>query len=223
MAVMRHQRARLVVLEGIDGSGKTSLSGEIANTLIRYGLKVIQTRQPTALPSGRCVRRIARAGRTSNSLSAALYKDRRAHYCVTLRPAFQSADVIICDRYFYSSIYQAKNMRDLRSRLEFYRRLLPIPDLAFLLLPSVMAARRRILSSGRRLDGFETRMALYRARYYSLRSYREIVLCTTNLPLNSLASFCISKILTKCGAVRNRTRQGSNVTAHLSPSVYHHE
>jgi dTMP kinase len=205
MSVARHQRARLVVLEGIDGSGKTSLSREIANALILYGLRVIQTRQPTALPSGRCVRRIARAGRSSNSLSAALYKDRRAHHCVTLRPAFQSADVIICDRYFYSSVYQARDIRDLRSRLEFYRRLLPIPDITFLLLPSVMVAKRRILSSNRRLDSFETRLALYRSRYYSLRSYREIVLCTANMPLSSLASFCISKILTKCGAIRNQT------------------
>ena len=159
-ALARHQRARLIVLEGIDGSGKTSLSREIANALIRHGLRVIQTRQPTALPSGRSVRRIARAGRSSNSLSTALYKDRRAHYYVTLRPAFQTADVIICDRYFYSSVYQAINIRDLRSRLQFYRPLLPIPDIAFLLLPSVMVARRRILSSSRRLDSFEARLAL---------------------------------------------------------------
>jgi dTMP kinase len=204
MRATRHQRARLIVLEGIDGSGKTSLGNKIAHALTDYGLRVIQTRQPTKLTSGLSVRRIARTGRSSGSLSNALYKDRRTQHFVTLRPAFQIADVIICDRYFYSTVYQARNARDLRSRMAFYRRVMPIPDITFLLLPSVMVARHRIFSSGRRIDSFERRLPLYRSLYYSLRSFPEIILCTKNLSLNCLASFCVSKILTKCGPIRNQ-------------------
>jgi dTMP kinase len=196
-------KARLIVLEGIDGAGKTSLSRVLTTALEFHGLKVSKTRQPTDLQTGIRVRRIARAGRSSASLSRALYQDRRAHHYAVLRPAFQTADVIICDRYFYSSVYQSKSIRELRSRLATYRRLLPIPDITFILLPSAMEARRRIVSSSRKIDGFEQRLAIYHDLYFSLRDSREVVLLTQHLPPASLAQICISKVLTKCGVFQN--------------------
>jgi dTMP kinase len=201
MAMRSHKRARLVVLEGIDGAGKTLLSRELANALISHGLTVLQTQQPTNLPSGTSVRRIALTGRSSSSLSRALYKDRRAQHYAILRPAFQRVDVIICDRYFYSSVYQSQRIREVRRGIAFYKRILPIPDITFLLLPSVMEARRRILSANRRMDGFERRLSFYRQFYYSLRNQREIVLYTKNIALDTLVELCVAKILTKCGVI----------------------
>jgi dTMP kinase len=206
MKFLHRQRARFIVLEGIDGSGKTALSAQIANALTSRGLKVVQTHQPTKLPSGQSARRIARSDRSSERLSNALLRDRRTHYYLTLLPAFRSADVIICDRYFYSTVYQSKNVRDLKRRVAFYRRALPIPDITFLLLPSVMIARQRITSSGRKIDVFEGRLSAYRALYSNLRGYPEVVLCTKKLSLRCLTNFCVTKILAECGAIQNKAR-----------------
>lgn len=198
--IRHHQRARLCVLDGIDGAGKSTLSYLLAKKLRRHGLNVVLTRQPTDLPSGVSVRRIARTTQSSGSLARALLQDRRAQHYAILRPAFQRTDVIICDRYFYSAVYQSKNIRQLHSQIAIYRRLLPIPDITFLLVPSAMEARRRIKTSKRRLDIFEQKMHIYLKLYWSLRRYQETIFLSKNLPIGALIELCVSKIRTKCGA-----------------------
>lgn len=202
----RH-RALLIVLDGIDGSGKTSAAVMVARKLGRRGLRVVNTSQPTRLPSGISVRRIARSGRSSEKLRRALNYDRRLHRYLEILPALRSADVVISDRYFYSAVYQARHVDELRKEIAHYRRFLPIPDITFLFLPSVLIARERIAHSGRKIDAFETRLSTYRRFYYHLRGYHEVVLCTKNASLSALTNFCVSKIIAEFGASQNKARK----------------
>jgi thymidylate kinase len=198
------RRARLCVVDGIDGAGKTTLARELASSIADYGLRVTLTRQPTNLVSGTHVRRLATTRPSARALAQALIQDRHAQYYSIFRTAFQISDVIICDRYFYSAVYQSKNISHLHSQIAFYRRFLPIPDITFLLLPSTMEARRRILESNRKLDRFEQTMHSYHRLYYSLRKHHEVVLLSKRQPLSEIRELCVSKILTKCGIFGNQ-------------------
>lgn len=197
------RRALLCVLEGIDGSGKSTLSNLLAERLRRHGLKVALIRQPTGFLSGISVRKIARSNPHARGLAAALFRDRINQRYKALRPAFQSTDVIICDRYFYSTVYQSRNIADLYSRLAVYARLLPIPDITFIFLPSALEARRRIIFSARRIDAFEQKISFFHRLYFSLRRRREVTLITQHLSLESLIELCATKILNRCSITRN--------------------
>ena len=198
MSERRQGRAQLIVIEGIDGAGKSTLSRALATNLQQLGLSVRLASQPTAYATGIRVRKLARANASREALTQALILDRRAQYYKVLRPAFRNAHVIICDRYFYSSVYQSTSIAHLRSQIAFYRRNLPIPDITFVLLPTPFEARKRILMSGRKLDRFEQNIARYHRLYLSLRSYRETAFLSSHEPLVTLVKACSSQILAKC-------------------------
>ncbi len=57
----------LIVLEGIDGAGKTTLRDGLAARLERAGHEVVRTKEPTDGPLGKRIREIAKAGRETVS------------------------------------------------------------------------------------------------------------------------------------------------------------
>lgn len=114
MSQTMNDRGRFFVLEGIDGSGKTTQAERLERHLLAQGRRVWRTAEPTELPTGLALRE-ALSGRVKKSeceMAVLFVEDRIAH---NLHPtcgieAKLSAGIdVICDRYYYSTLaYQGQ-------------------------------------------------------------------------------------------------------------------
>ena len=147
-------RGRLIVLEGIDGSGTTTQTERLVEHLRRRGRTAVSTREPSAGPIGRLLRevllghhRISRDvsldGRTMAMLFAA---DRFDHLQREVEPILAAGNDVVSDRYLMSSLaYQAEEAD--REWVALLARGVRPPDLTILLdIPIEVAARRRLLA-----------------------------------------------------------------------------
>jgi dTMP kinase len=145
-----------VVFEGIDGSGKTTISNRVASALRERGLKVEHLREGGAFASRvtQGIRDFCRDARNMALTPRAellLYVARETQLAEeVLRPALARADVVIADRYFYTAEVLAGAGRDMQPS-----EIRPIidaaagglwPELAFLIDtdPSVARGRRKV-------------------------------------------------------------------------------
>ena len=108
-----------VVFEGIDGSGKTTISNRVAKALRERGLTVEHLREEGAFASKvtqgiRDFCRDARNMALSPRAELMLYVAREVQLAdEVLRPALARADVVIADRYLYTAEVLAQAGRDL--------------------------------------------------------------------------------------------------------------
>jgi dTMP kinase len=164
--------AALLALEGIDGSGKTTQAGLLAGALKGRGFTVVLTREPTSGPAGQRLRRYLSgpARHLSPAEELALFvRDRRDHVARVIRPALAAGQVVITDRYYYSSVaYQGALGLDPGRILAENEAFAPRPHLVFILtLPPALAVarlsgsprRRRQVSEGQ--DYLEQVAAIY--------------------------------------------------------------
>ncbi|MDD1716529.1 MAG: dTMP kinase [Methanolinea sp.] len=96
----------LITLEGIDGSGKSTLFSRLQDSLA--DLSPVFTREPGSTWIGECVRR-AIAEEADPVAEALLFAaDHAAHLGAVIRPALQEGRIVISDRYSDSRYaYQA--------------------------------------------------------------------------------------------------------------------
>jgi dTMP kinase len=125
---------KLIVFEGIDGSGKTTQLKRAANWLTKAGYRVVALLEPTYGPHGRRLRESARTGRLSPEAERDLFVlDRRWDVETNIQPALAAGKVVLLDRYYFSSIaYQGArglDPADIRARSEA---IAPPPDLVLL-------------------------------------------------------------------------------------------
>jgi len=142
------RRGWLIVLEGIDGSGKSEQAHRLARWLRSERHTVVSTREPTDGEWGRTYRAWAR-GEFEASPDEVLRwfaEDRREHVAQVIAPALERGDVIVCDRYRDSTrAYQAAQGID-RARLAelFAGDEFPAPDLVLWLRVPVATALARL-------------------------------------------------------------------------------
>jgi dTMP kinase len=101
---------RLVVVEGPDGSGKTTLAGDLARRLERDGHEVVALREPGGTELGEQVRDIVKHApyRVGDRAEALLFAAARAQLVdEVIRPALERGKIVLLDRHVDSSvIYQ---------------------------------------------------------------------------------------------------------------------
>ena len=141
-------RGRFLVLEGIDGSGKSEQSRRLVAWLEASGHRVVSTREPTDGAFGRRYRAWARGEfeATPEQVLALFLEDRREHVKAVIRPALEGGAIVVCDRYKDSTLaYQAAQGID-RERLRalFDGTEFPAPDLVLWLRAPVAVALARM-------------------------------------------------------------------------------
>lgn len=103
------RRAAFIVFEGIDGSGKTTISNRVADELAARGLRVVHVRAGGRLASevAESIRQFTRDQRNVGLqpfTEFLLYVAReRQQLEDSIEPALASADVVIADRYFFTA------------------------------------------------------------------------------------------------------------------------
>lgn len=178
----------LVVLEGVDGSGKTTLARALAERLGERGHTVVTTREPTDGPFGRRIRALAQAGRRSEVSPEEelelFQKDRAEHVRGLVLPALARGEVVIQDRSYFSTVaYQSERGLDPEALLAAGEAIAPRPDLLLVVdVPAEVAVARIRGSRGGATDDFETLEALRRVRQVFLGFAGAVVLDGTLPP-----------------------------------------
>ncbi|MGE3468272.1 MAG: dTMP kinase [Pyrinomonadaceae bacterium] len=95
-------KGKFITLEGIDGSGKSTQMGLLADALRGRGLEVITTCEPGGTPLGRALR--AAFLETSEQVTPmaellAFAADRAQHVEHLIKPALKVGKVVVSDRY----------------------------------------------------------------------------------------------------------------------------
>lgn len=142
------KRGLLIALEGIDGAGKSTQIDLLASALRARGHTVATTFEPTRGSYGRRIRQEARAGRRRppEEELAWFVADRRQHVADVVAPGLAAGQIVLTDRYFFSTVaYQGARGLDPERLLREAEAEFPIPDLAVLLWvePSQGLARVR--------------------------------------------------------------------------------
>ncbi len=172
-----HNKGLLIVLEGIDGTGKSTQARALLRRLRAAGVPAVRFREPSLGRWGREIRRLAKtAGSVTPEEELALFvKDRRENVERNLEPALAAGKVVVLDRYYFSTVaYQgAKGLDPVRLR-RLNERFAPRPDLVFILDLNPAASLARIAGRGRRDELFEHEnyLARVRAIFLGLRGRR---------------------------------------------------
>jgi dTMP kinase len=133
---MKLRHGLLIVLEGIDGSGKTTQARSLLRRLRSRGYEAVFFREPTRGKWGREVKRkAARAGSLSPAEELDLFvKDRRENVGKNLKPALAKGKIVVLDRYYFSTIaYQGAKGIDPRRLRRLNEAFAVKPDLVIIL------------------------------------------------------------------------------------------
>lgn len=155
-----------IVLEGIDGTGKSTQAKRLAEHFTANGRQVVLSREPTDGPWGTLLRNSAEKGRLSPEEELETFlKDRRQHVEEVIAPALAAGHVVILDRYYFSTMaYQGARGFDPAKIREDNEAFAPVPDLLLILDLDVDTALTRIGSRGDTANEFEQRASLARCR-----------------------------------------------------------
>ena len=150
-------KGKLIVIEGIDGSGKSTCAKNLAEKLNSINIKTIYTFEPTHSHYGAKLR----DGMLSEDLDAEeelllFVKDRKEHIEYMIKPALEEGYFIILDRYFYSSIaYQGAKGIDINRIMNLHKDFIIKPDIVFIFHLPIDIALNRIISKRGIADRFE--------------------------------------------------------------------
>ena len=163
----------LIAVEGIDGAGKSTQIPRMAQFFDSLGCVVCTTSEPTRGRYGMEIRQAVK--RWSPAKERQLFvDDRKEHLETCILPALERGEVVITDRYFYSSIAYQGTRRDafdhnptdeelFRLQDEIGREnraFAPEADILVCFRLSVDEAFKRIQAGRENLEPFETRQTL---------------------------------------------------------------
>ena len=191
---------KFIVIEGLDGSGKTTQLRALAANLKAMGRAVAETAEPTASATGGLIRD-ALSGftpRTGTEIAALFMADRVAHNVNPvngINAMLEQGRDVICDRYYYSSLaYQGVvSDPDWVFHINVDCPEIRKPDLCVFLDLDDEACLRRMEASRATREIYENEDTLLaaRARYYDafarLSGRDRIVIVNADRPVEEVA------------------------------------
>jgi dTMP kinase len=165
------KRGMLVVIDGIDGSGKSTQVRMLYERLCREHIPSIASCEPTKGPWGEKLRRSALGGRLElNEEFEVICNDRRDDVKNCIAPGLAAGKIVIVDRYYTSTLcYQVIRGLAPEAVLARNQQFAPAPDLIFILDLDTELAFQRIRGRRQAPDKFETAdLALVREKFRNL-------------------------------------------------------
>jgi dTMP kinase len=144
-------RGAFIVLEGLDGTGKSTQLARLAKRYAAAGREVVATREPYDCAPGRQIRALAQrhAPAAPEEELALFVAQRRIHVRERIAPALARGALVLSDRYFLSTVaYQGARGLDPARLLAESEAEFPLPDLALLLVLPAAAGLARVAARG---------------------------------------------------------------------------
>jgi dTMP kinase len=186
------QSGLFIVIEGIDGTGKSTQAKRLGDWLASQGREVVLSREPTAGPWGQKVRESAATGRLSPEDELQYFlNDRRQHVEELIAPSLAAGKVVILDRYYFSTMaYQGARGFDPAEIRRKNEEFAPVPDLLLIMDLDVDSALERIGARGDTANEFEKRENLERCReiFLSLKGESFVRVIDTRGTLDEVAA-----------------------------------
>ena len=206
-SAQKAKRGRFIVIEGIDGSGKSTQISLLAKKLTEDGRRVYTTAEPTVSLTGGMLRDALRGvtQHTTCEIAAMFLLDRIAHNVNPVNgiEKFLASGVdVICDRYYYSSLaYQGSEtdfdwVLDMNINCPEIRK----PDLCVFLDLEPDKCFDRISKNRMVKEIYEEteRLERYRKRYFEifdmLKFTDNIAIIDTNKDINAVATEVYAKV-----------------------------
>jgi dTMP kinase len=148
---------KLVVIEGLDGSGKSTqiklLGQKLAKKRVDYYLTREHTRDG---PAGKLIERIVSSQEKLNPIALQLLfvVDRLDHLEREIKPELTKGKLVVCDRYYWTTVAYGSQVADKEWFIEANRYCLE-PDLVIYLEVSPQEAIRRTKTRGEKATIFE--------------------------------------------------------------------
>lgn len=167
-----NKKSFFIVIEGLDGSGKSTQAKLIKEYLEKLGRQCHVTKEPTdwSEPGKRARAIIQKEIKAPpEDLQGFMAQDRKEHLQKEITPNLQKGIDVISDRYFFSTIAYGsldcspKWLKSLNSGF-------PIPDITLFIDTNTKTCIKRMESRGKKLDLFETEEKLKKIR----RAYLEL-------------------------------------------------
>jgi len=192
---------QFVTFEGIDGSGKSTISKLISEKLQSAGYDVVWTFEPTDSAVGKYVQECIRSQSDPFVISFTFIVDRIQH-CKKIQQWLYEGKIVLCDRYVESTYaYQAAQLEEqVKNPLKWLRELsigrILVPDRTFLFVidPKTSLARiqhRTELIPFERLTFLEK---VYR-NYQIVSKGKRFVHLDATKPIDELVQVCYDDIL----------------------------
>jgi dTMP kinase len=144
-------RGTFIVLEGLDGTGKSTQLARLARRLAAGGREVVATGEPDDCAPGRVLRELAQrhVPVAAEEELALFVAQRRIHVRERIAPALARGAIVLSDRYFLSTVaYQGARGLDPARLLAESEAEFPLPDLVLLLGLAPAAGLARVAARG---------------------------------------------------------------------------
>ena len=159
-----------IILEGIDGTGKSTVARLLAESLRAKGREVVLTGEPSDSPCGKLIReRLAdrKLKTTAQEWLGLFVADRRLHIDNVVRPALAAGKAVIQDRSMYSTLVYQGQMgipeKEILARHEGWH---PTPDLLVIL---DIAPRFGLARTVKRTKGIGQRWTRQKSQVYMFK------------------------------------------------------
>ncbi len=185
----------LIAVEGIDGSGKTTVAHYLKEILEEFGFESEILKEPGDSIYGKTIKSSEKRFPPEKELELFIL-DRMENVRKNILPRINRCVTVILDRYYYSTIaYQGALGIDIEMIRMKNEEFAPKPDLTIIIDVSPETALKRIRKRGK-LTGFEDLDYLRKVReiYMSLRS-DEIVFIDGERPIEQVEEDCYSAVM----------------------------
>jgi dTMP kinase len=190
-----------VTFEGIDGSGKSTISKLVSEKLRSAGYDVVWTFEPTDSAVGKYVQKCIRSQSDPFVTSFTFIADRIQH-CKQIQQWLDEGKIVVCDRYAESTYaYQAAQLEvQLKNPLKWLQELsigrILVPDRTFLFVIDPKASLARI-QHRTELIPFERLAFLEKVHrnYLTVSKGKRFVHLDATKPINELVRLCYEDVL----------------------------
>ena len=146
----------LIAIEGIDGSGKSTIANYLKEELEKEGFRVVVYKEPTNSVHGQKIRQSFNNRLDAHKELELFLLDRKHDVEKNILPALKKGYIIVMDRYYYSTIaYQGARGIDIDKIKKMNEKIAPKPDLVIILDVKPEIGIRRIKERGDKPNKFE--------------------------------------------------------------------
>jgi len=197
----KQKMKKFVTFEGIDGSGKSTISKKIYNKLKKEGYKVVLTYEPTNTKIGKLVQKCIET-KTDPYVTTFTFIADRIQHGKKIQKWLDEDKIVLCDRYAESTYaYQGAQLeKDIKNPMRWLKDLsknqIPIPDRTYLFIIDPKTSINRIKNRDD-LIPFEKTVFLEKVHknYLKLAKGKRFLKIDATKPIDEIQKKCYEDIL----------------------------